>query len=204
MPRKSEQMPLDLASPVAYAREDFHVSPCNAEAWGWVEKWPDWNAPALVLYGPAASGKTHLARIWLEKAGEKGEIIENAERLAGAEGEKELFHLYNTAREAGTYLLLTSSRPAAEWNIALPDLKSRLLAAPSAALRAPDEALLAVVMAKMFSDRQILVPQEVIAYILPRMERSFAAARTLVESIDRKALAEKRAVTIPLVRDLLS
>jgi chromosomal replication initiation ATPase DnaA len=203
MPRKPEQMPFNLASPVAYAREDFHVSPCNAEAWGWMEKWPDWGAPTLVLHGPPASGKTHLARIWLEKVGEKGRVIEDADRFAGTEKEKELFHLYNVARETGGYLLLTAALPPAEWNIALPDLKSRLLAAPSAALRAPDDALLAVVMAKMFSDRQILVPQEVIAYVLPRMERSFAAARTLVEAIDRKALAEKRAVTVPLVRDLL-
>jgi len=63
---------------------------------------------------------------------------------------------------------------------------------------------MAVVLTKLFSDRQIFVPQEVVQFLLPRLERSFAAMRDIVEAIDRKALAEKRKVTVPLVRDLFA
>ena len=62
--------------------------------------------------------------------------------------------------------------------------------------------LMAVVLTKLFSDRQIFVPQEVVQFLLPRLERSFAAIRDIVDEIDRKALAEKRKVTVPLVRDI--
>jgi chromosomal replication initiation ATPase DnaA len=117
--------------------------------------------------------------------------------------EEELFHLYNRLKEEGGHMLVTASSPPQGWNFALPDLRSRLLASPAAALRAPDDGLMEIVLAKMFSDRQIFVPQEVIAFLLPRMERSFSAARVLVDRIDRKALAEKRPVTVPLARDVL-
>ncbi|MED5423417.1 MAG: DNA replication protein, partial [Pseudomonadota bacterium] len=53
------QIPLDLKHRTAYGREDFLISPCNQDAAAWIDKWPDWPAPALMLYGPAASGKTH-------------------------------------------------------------------------------------------------------------------------------------------------
>jgi chromosomal replication initiation ATPase DnaA len=85
----------------------------------------------------------------------------------------------------------------------LPDLKSRLLAAPTAAVGSPDEQTMAVVLTKLFSDRQIFVPQDVVQFILSRIERSFAAMRDVADAVDRRALAEKRAVTIPFVREIL-
>ena len=49
------QLTLDLGLlPPTYAREDFVVSHGNREALGWIERWPDWPAPALALCGPAA------------------------------------------------------------------------------------------------------------------------------------------------------
>jgi chromosomal replication initiation ATPase DnaA len=87
--------------------------------------------------------------------------------------------------------------------VALADLQSRLLAAPAVAVGAPDEQLMAVVMAKLFSDRQIYVTQDVVQFILLRSERSFAALRALVEALDRAALAQKRRVTVPLVREVM-
>jgi chromosomal replication initiation ATPase DnaA len=85
----------------------------------------------------------------------------------------------------------------------LPDLKSRILASPAVALASPDDQLMAVVLTKLFSDRQIFVPQDVMQFILTRIERSFAALRSVVDDIDRAALAQKRPVTIPLVKEVL-
>lgn len=220
----AEQIPLDLGHRPAHGRDDFLVTPGNRNAVAWIDRWPDWPAPALVLHGPAACGKTHLSAVWKEKTG--ASIIdsalltsENADILAGrAEhlvidhidpwfgdraAETTLFHLYNILKETGRTMLLTSRMTPAQAVFALPDLASRLRAAPLAMIDSPDDDLLSAVLVKMFSDRQLQVGCDVIAYILPRMERSFAAAAAIVAAADRLALAEKRAVSIPLIRKVL-
>jgi DnaA regulatory inactivator Hda len=219
---RSAQLPFDLGHREAFAREDLWVSSANEGAVAWLDKYPDWNAPVLVIYGPAASGKTHLCHVWQKASGAvsvagtdlarmgalndfpKASIIDDAQSLAGdAAMETALFHFYNRAKEEGAHILLTGTDAPKEWGIALPDLKSRLLAAPAASVGAPDEQLMSVVLAKLFSDRQLVVGQDVIAFIVARIERSFESVRGIATAIDRKALAEKRAVTIPLVREIL-
>src|ERR1700755_277679 len=70
-----DQLTFDLAlPPPTYAREDFVVAAGNTEALAWIDRWPDWPAPALALSGPSGSGKTHLARIWAARA--KAVVIE--------------------------------------------------------------------------------------------------------------------------------
>ena len=203
----------------ALGRDDFLVAPCNEAAVAWIDRWPDWPGPALALHGPPGAGKSHLAEVWRRRSG--AEIVE-ASRLAGAvpgaggepaalvvEGlggpidERALLHLYNGVAERGGHLLLTAAAPPARWPLALPDLSSRLRLAPAAALGAPDDALLGALMLKLFADRQIAVAPEVPAYVVPRIERTFAAVATLVERLDRAALAEGRAVTVPLARSVL-
>jgi DnaA regulatory inactivator Hda len=221
---KTEQLPFDLAPRLAHEREDFWVSESNSAAVGWIDKWPHWPAPALIIFGPPASGKTHLLQVWKKEAKAKelaiaqltpetisralGEartvIIDDVSGVIGIRpAEEALLHLYNMLRERGGSLLVTAGAPPAEWNFVLPDLKSRLIAAPTVEVGSPDDALMAVVLTKLFSDRQIFVPQEVIQFMLTRMERSFLAMRQMVDRIDRRALSEKRPVTIPLVRELL-
>ncbi|MFP3422559.1 chromosomal replication initiator DnaA, partial [Bacillus sp. SIMBA_161] len=43
--------------------------PCNEAAVAWIDRWPDWPGTAVVLHGPAGSGKTHLAHVWADRAG---------------------------------------------------------------------------------------------------------------------------------------
>ena len=62
---------------------------------------------------------------------------------------------------------------------ALPDLASRLRAAPSVAIAPPDDRLLAAVLVKLFADRQVRVAPEVIAFLLRRMERRTAKQLTV-------------------------
>ena len=115
-----------------------------------------------------------------------------------------MFHLYNQAREQGAGILFTATSPAARWPLNLADLISRLRAAPSAEIGAPDDALLTAVLAKLFSDRQIKIDADVLGYVVPRMERSFAAALNFVANADRHALETKRRVTVPLARQVLN
>lgn len=203
--------------------EDFLVADSNAAAVAWLDRWPDWPAPALVLHGPPGSGKTHLTQVWRHRSNAvtadaatlahadplalisaRGAVaIVDAEAVCGGEGERILFHLYNLAREQGGHLLLTARRPPSRWPIRLPDLASRLRAAPSAAVAEPDDGLLGAVLVKLFADRQVRVGVEVVAYLLPRIERSFAAARRVVAALDAASLARRGPITVPLARAVL-
>ena len=100
-------------------------------------------------------------------------------------------------------LLLISAAAPARWPLSLPDLTSRLKAIPAVAVGDPDDPLLAAVLVKLFADRQLAVGDDVIAYLLPRMERSFAAARKIAAAIDEASLAQRRPVTVPLARTVL-
>ncbi len=199
---RSGQLALDLGHRPALGREDFLVSPSNENAVAWVDRWPDWPGPALVIHGPAGCGKTHLARVWRQRSGAtEGAVIENADRPVD---DVALFHLYNRHAEEGGHLLLTARTPPARWPGRLPDLISRLAASPTVAIGAPDDTLIAQVVVKLFADRQLEIGAEVVPYLVTHMERSFAAARRLVAAADAAALAAKRPVTVPLVRDVLA
>lgn len=212
------QLAFDLPSAEAMTRADFFVAPSNALALQVVEDWRNWPGRKLLLIGPEGSGKTHLARVWAEMAGalilpaaalrtfDPADLaatpvaVEDADRLEGAEAE--LFHLHNlvTQRES---LLLTAQRPPRDWGLRLPDLISRLQAAPIARLDAPDDALLSAVLVKLFADRQVAVPANLIPYLVSRMPRSVGAARALVAALDAVALAGGRPITRALAAEVL-
>lgn len=208
------QLPLGFAPLSALTAADFVPTDANAEALAWIEKWPEWPAHGLVLYGPRGSGKTHLAHIWAQRAGaafitapvlDMGArlVFDNVGQLTG-ENEEMLFHLLNQLKGEGGAILLTAPNPPVQWNVKLPDLRSRLLALPAVQIHEPDDAALAAVMGKLFADRQIRVPAEVIEYLVRRIERSFAAAQAVVLACDAAALATGRAITLPLAREVLA
>lgn len=214
---RPRQLAFDLSYRPALGREDFLVTSCNAEAVRWIDRWPDWPGPALVLAGPTGCGKTHLGAVWRAMSGAHaagGAESADPARAGGghwliddadtAIAEDALLRLYNVSAAAGSSLLLIAREPPARWTIRLADLASRLRAAPVTAIRDPDETAIAAVLVKLFADRQCAVDPDAIAYILPRMERSFAAARDLVARLDRAALARRRRVTVPVARDVLA
>lgn len=220
------QLALALPHRPALGRDDYLVGTSNAEAVGWLDRWPEWPAPALMLYGPPAAGKTHLCRVWQSMsgavaidpgalaAGSPPELIGDAAAIVlddldaaladRPERQRAALHLYNLTVARGGTLLLTGRQPPRRWTITVPDLRSRLLAALAIGLGAPDDALIAGVLAKLFADRQLAVAPDVIHFLLARMERSFAAAREMVAALDRESLADRRQITVPFVRDLLA
>jgi chromosomal replication initiation ATPase DnaA len=207
------QLVLDLGHRPALGRERFLVAPSNEAAVAWLDRWPDWPAPALVVYGPPGCGKSHLVEAWrarssasterdperLGKSRARALTLDDADRI----GEHDLLHLYNIIAEGQGHVLMTAQRPPVLWGVHLADLRSRLLAAPSAAIGAPDDALLGAVLVKLFADRQVQVAPELVHWLLRRIERSFAGARDAVARLDAAALALKRPVTVPLAREVI-
>lgn len=194
------QLPLPLPHRPALEREDFLVAPCNADAVAWLDRWPDWPSGGLVVHGPAGCGKTHLGSVWRARAGPRDLLLDDADREAD---ERALLHRLNFAREQGGSVLLLGRAPPSRWTLALADLRSRLLALPAVAVGPPDDALLAAVLVKLFADRQAAVGDDVIRYLVARMERSFADAGRLAEALDQAALAAKRPITPHLARQVL-
>lgn len=216
----ARQLPLELPHIVSFRRDDFLEARANENALALVERWPEWPVNSAAIVGPHGSGKSHLASIWAERAGARvipahllaredvpralatGALV--VENLApGGFDEAALFHLLNLAKEEAAWLLFTAERSLEARIAKLPDLASRLRTIPSARLDAPDDALIAAVLVKLFADRQIAVDQDVIAYLLPRMERSLGSARALVAKIDAAALAAGRPATRAFVAALL-
>ncbi|MBC7908359.1 MAG: DNA replication protein [Rhodospirillaceae bacterium] len=215
------QLALDLGHRPALGRDDFLVAPCNAEAVAWLERWPNWPSHALAVFGPAGSGKTHLLAAFathhgvvagVEAAALTAEMVPTlvasakvvmVDGLEALADQNALFHLWNLTKETGRSLLMAGREAPARMSIALPDLRSRLSATAAVGIGAPDDALLAAVLVKQFADRQLRVGEDVVAYILGRMERSFAAARAVVEALDNASLAERRGITVPLTRAVL-
>ena len=202
-------------------RDDFIVTPANAAAVALVDSWPNWLVGAAAIFGPAGSGKSHLATIWCDAAGAKR--ISAADHLSGFENsggrplvvedvdaiaanderDRFLFSLFERASRESP-ILFTGREPPSHWPVVLPDLASRFSALVAYPLWAPDDALLVELARKLFADRQLLVTDAVIARMLVSLERSPAVFRDFVAKADAKGLAEARPINLALIRDMLS
>lgn len=218
------QLAFDFSHRPSQSGEDFIVAPSNAAAVAWVDAWPGWPAPALVVYGPPGCGKSHLASVWQARTGAlrlslpdtgrfdplramadaTAAVVEDVDRwVAADDAQRQLFHLYNVIAERRGHLMLTARVPPALWPMPLADLRSRIAAALAAAIEPPDEDLVAALLMKLFADRQLKVGDDVLAFLLARMDRSFDAARRLVVALDEAALHARRNLTVPLAGEVL-
>jgi hypothetical protein len=185
-------LPLDAAvsgpSRIVIGTANAHV----AEALAAPESWPFRTA---VLTGPPRSGKSLLAR-WFAESG-RGEAVDDAQRL----DEAALFHRWNRAQEQGTPLLIVGGEPP--WEIALPDLRSRLAAALQLEIGLPDDAMAEELFLALAEQRGLPLGAEAAAYLVPRAGRSFADIEKLVAAIDRLSLERKLPATQSIWRAAL-
>lgn len=203
------QLPLGFSPADGFHRRDFVVSGPNLDAFTRLEAWPGREGGAIALIGPPASGKSYLAALWAQRVGahvQQG-AASTAESLAGSSpfvvsedvdkgfDAAALFHMINRGMRPGAGLLLTAQTAPSHWPTALPDLRSRLNAMPVLRLDEPDEAILEGMLQKAFRARRIRPPQELLSYLVLRLERSARAAEAAVEQLDREASAKNRPVS---------
>ena len=217
------QIPLPLDNAPSLTRADFIVANGNRDALAFIESWPAWAVPAAAVYGPSASGKSHLAAIWTARSRaqrvsaaalsgsafvllDRGYpvIVEDVDTsLPNPARDTAIFELLESASHASAVLLTGRTEPAS-WPFALPDLGSRFSALVAFSLWAPDDVLLRRLAQKLFEDRQLAVPEHTIDQMLRALERSPAAVREFIARADAKALAEGRGINSALVRELVA
>jgi chromosomal replication initiation ATPase DnaA len=153
-----------------------------------------WPYATAILAGPSRSGKSLLAH-WVEGRG--AETIDAADR----QSETELFHRWNRAQESGQSLLLVTDRDP--WDIALPDLRSRLGAALHLEIGVPDDDMVGALIEAHAQARGLALGEGALTYLVPRLERSFAGIEAVVGAIDRLSLERKAPPTLSVWRDAL-
>lgn len=209
----SDQLRLPLQTQGAAAAGAFVRSDCNEAAFRELERWPDGVGRVMAICGPAGCGKSRLAALWAERVGAVG--LNGAEAahmdplelegrpvlldIAQDADDETLFHLINLAQADGGALLMVSRPPPRLWDVAVPDLRSRLDAVRVVAMEAPDDEVLAAILRARFAERSITPGEEVIDYLVRRIDRSAAAASNVVDRLD----ALHRPVTRALARQVL-
>ena len=218
---KKIQLPFDFEHRPSLSGEDFLVAPSNREAVAWLDKWPDWPSPVIILYGPTGCGKTHLSNVFMKLTGAL-ELNPNIIKTISSTNSKQnficeigdkntfynfdevgLFHLYNNLVLNGGYMLITAESHPVNWKFELADLSSRIKAAQAIGIGMPDDDLIKAVLVKLFSDQQVRVHVGVIDYVTKRIERSFDSARKFVKMVDKLALSQKKNINLTLARKVL-
>jgi chromosomal replication initiation ATPase DnaA len=202
------QLPLALPHRPAFGGSDFLVADANRAAVAWLDAWPDWPSPGLVVWGETGCGKTHLAATWQLRAAAvriaaRELAVADVPSLLGPSDPVAWLHLHPALAERGGHMLLTARAAPARWQIPLPDLASRLRALAAVEILPPDESLVEAVLVKHFADRQLRVPAETVRYVVTRLDRSLEAVAMIAAALDAASLAGKRPASIPLAREVL-
>lgn len=181
------------------------------------------------IWGPHATGKTHLLQATCESAGDRSVYVP-LKQLAGAgpgviEGlasreivclddidaivgdpdwERVLFALCNTLFDAGGALVVAAEMPPRESPVKLPDLKSRLSLLATFQLNALGDEQRIQALQLRARHRGLELPDETAGYLLNRSRRDMASLYTLLDKLDLEALRAQRRLTIPFVKEVLS
>ena len=193
------QLDLPLVRPPSARDEQFLIGHSNARAVQAIEGWEQWPVMAALLVGPRKSGRSLLARMFAATTG--GMIADEAERWS----EAELFHAWNRAQTDRRPLLIVADAAPPEWNVRLPDLRTRLAASPLLRIAPPDDALVADLFFYLFDRRELDARPDLIAWLVKRVERSHLAVLRVADRLEEDADARRsRRLSIPLARAALT
>jgi chromosomal replication initiation ATPase DnaA len=192
-----DQIALPLDWPQTEGDARFIVSDANRDAFDHFRKWSLWPVKATILTGPRRSGRSLLARSFVERVG--GRLFDEAEQR----DEEELFHAWNQAQDTGRPLVMVSDGAPPAWSPKLPDLKTRLAVTPVVSIGHPDDSLFAALIQLHFSDRGLHIPGDALRFMSERLHRDYWTAERAVEAVDRYAIAERARLSLTTIRRAL-
>ena len=193
-----DQIALPLDWPQSEGDVRFIVSDANRDAFDHFRKFSIWPVKATILTGPRRSGRSLLARSFVERVG--GRLFDDAEQR----DEEELFHAWNQAQETGRPLVMVADSVPPAWAPALPDRRTRLAVTPVTHIGHPDDALFAALIQLHFADRGLHIPPDALRFMTDRLHRDYGTAERAVEAVDRFAIAERARLSLPTVRRALA
>lgn len=181
------------------------------------------------LFGPEASGKTHLLQAVCAQAGASAVYLPIAELAElgpeALEGwqesrwlclddldavigrlpwERALFNLYREAEERGANLIVAAQLPPLALSFALPDLGSRFSAASVLPLRRLEEDEQRSALRLRAQMRGLELPEEAALYLQRRFPRDMDSLYGLLDTLDEAALEAGRRLTVPFIREVLA
>lgn len=192
-----EQIALPLDWPQNQGESRFIVSEANRDAFDHFRTWSLWPVKATLLAGPRRSGRSLLARSFAERV--EGRLVDQAEKS----DEEELFHAWNSAQESGRPLVMIVDRVPPDWEIALPDLRTRIAVTPVTRIAEPDDNLFQALIELHFADRGLHIPRDALRFMAERLHRDYVTVERAVEAVDRYAIAERARLTLPTIRRAL-
>lgn len=186
------------------------------------------DSPGCWLWGPTASGKTHLLQAVCERLGDRSVYlpmsavreagtaildglasrplvcIDDVTAVAGQEDwEHALFALWHQLRDANGTLLVSADRTVRESPFRLADLQSRFSQLTAFQLRPLQEAERAKALQLRARHRGLELPDETARYLLNRSRRDMASLYQLLDELDAEALRAQRRLTVPFVRTVI-
>ena len=217
-----KQLVLDIALPAAPTLDNF-VPGRNAELVVALYALANGasNERFIYLWGADGSGRSHLLRAVVAAAGRKGrrtvwfdaktQVIDAADdalcaaddvHLLGAEAQIALFNLHNRIRGGNGALLVSGNAAPAQLRLRA-DLVTRLAAGLIYQLHGLDDEEKSAALRRHADARGLRLSQEVTAYLLRHARRDMPSLLALLDALDRYSLETKRAITVPLLRELL-
>ena len=196
--KPASQIALPLEPGVAGTPERIVIGNANLAVVEALREPDTWPFGTAVLTGPPRSGKSLLGR-WISQY--DVEVIDGADAL----DETELFHRWNAIQQGGSkaggkLLLIADALP---WDIALPDLRSRLGGSMQLEIGDPDDTMAAELLEAIAAQRGLALADGAAEYLVPRTQRSFAALESLIATIDRISLERQTPATMSVWRAAL-
>lgn len=202
-----QQLPLEITRPPEPTLDNF-IPGANAEAHSRVRALVEGVLGECVVYlwGERGTGRSHLLQAAKRAAVERGRAVglvtaDDVERL-DATDQQALFNAINAARDGGGGVLAAGDAPPAKLALRA-DLASRLGWGLVYQLHPLSDAHKAAWLRADAAQRGLQLDDGVIDYLLTRLPRDLPSLATLLARLDQYALARKRSVTLPLVREFL-
>ena len=214
-----DQLLLNFKETNNYQKDDFYVSKSNFFAYKLLDSWPNWEKNIINIHGERYCGKSHLTEIFIKK--NKG-IIFDAKTFQFTDqkelklyqniiidnfndniDEKSIFSLINFVDQNSKYLIINSTRPINKISFKLKDLISRSKNCLEAKINEPDDELIKVLIVKNLSDKQVIIDEKLINFVVKRIPRSYGKIFEFIYKIDEISLKKKKSIDQKIIKEVL-